>query len=188
MSSSGSTSSDNATTSYESNQSHHPLDRLQQLEQLYLRGAPYSEAFSLETLLDTIVCLYDECCNSTLRKDKVVSEFVEFGMFYTFFALFFCCILARPVVSRIKALRLCRDDFEILKVIGRGSFGEVAVVKLLNTDKIYAMKILNKWEMLKRAETACFKEERDVMVFGNRQWITNLHFAFQDDKNLVTFI
>jgi len=49
------------------------------------------------------------------------------------------------------------------------------------------MKILNKWEMLKRAETACFKEERDVMVFGNRHWITNLHFAFQDDKNLVIF-
>ena len=48
------------------------------------------------------------------------------------------------------------------------------------------MKILNKWEMLKRAETACFKEERDVMVFGDRQWITNLHFAFQDDKNLVS--
>lgn len=168
MSSSGSTSSDNAT-SHEAIQSQHPLNRLRQLEQLYLCGAPYSEAFSLETLLDTVVCLYDECCNSTLRKDKVVSEFVEF---------------ARPVVSRIKALRLCRDDFEVLKVIGRGSFGEVAVVKLLNTDKIYAMKILNKWEMLKRAETACFKEERDVMVFGNRHWITNLHFAFQDDKNL----
>lgn len=47
------------------------------------------------------------------------------------------------------------------------------------------MKILNKWEMLKRAETACFKEERDVMVHGNRQWITNLHYAFQDERNLV---
>lgn len=46
------------------------------------------------------------------------------------------------------------------------------------------MKILNKWEMLKRAETACFREERDVLVFGNRKWITNLHYAFQDDTNL----
>ena len=46
------------------------------------------------------------------------------------------------------------------------------------------MKVLNKFEMLKRAETACYREERDVMVFGDRQWITNLHFAFQDDKNL----
>ena len=48
------------------------------------------------------------------------------------------------------------------------------------------MKILNKWEMLKRAETACFQEERDVLVFGDRRWITNLHFAFQDETNLVS--
>lgn len=41
------------------------------------------------------------------------------------------------------------------------------------------MKILNKWEMLKRAETACFKEERDVLVYGDRRWITHLHYAFQ---------
>ncbi|XP_069879313.1 serine/threonine-protein kinase MRCK alpha isoform X16 [Dipodomys merriami] len=46
------------------------------------------------------------------------------------------------------------------------------------------MKILNKWEMLKRAETACFREERDVLVNGDNQWITALHYAFQDDNNL----
>ncbi|MCL4128947.1 UNVERIFIED_CONTAM: hypothetical protein GTU68_025578, partial [Idotea baltica] len=38
--------------------------------------------------------------------------------------------------------------------------------------------------VLGRAETACFHEERDVLVFGNRRWITNLHYAFQDDTNL----
>jgi len=31
-------------------------------------------------------------------------------------------------------------------------FLQVAVVKLRNTDEVYAMKILNKWEMLMRAE------------------------------------
>ncbi|CAH2208073.1 jg1432, partial [Pararge aegeria aegeria] len=51
-------------------------------------------------------------------------------------------------------------------------------------DRVYAMKILNKWEMLKRADTACFQEERDVLVFGDRRWITNLHYAFQDEHNL----
>nr|XP_014347922.1 PREDICTED: serine/threonine-protein kinase MRCK alpha [Latimeria chalumnae] len=49
-------------------------------------------------------------------------------------------------------MRLHKEDFEILKVIGRGAFGEVAVVKLRNAEKVFAMKILNKWEMLKRAE------------------------------------
>lgn len=91
----------------------------------------------------------------------------------------------KPVASTVKSLRLTRDDFEIVKVIGRGAFGEVCVVKMKGTDKVFAMKILNKWEMLKRAETACFQEERDVLVYGDRRWITNLHYAFQDDSNLV---
>lgn len=90
------------------------------------------------------------------------------------------------MTSKIKSLRLCKEDFEILKVIGRGAFGEVCVVKMRNTDKVYALKILNKWEMLKRAETACFQEERDVLVFGDRRWITNLHYSFQDNTNLVS--
>lgn len=55
----------------------------------------------------------------------------------------------KQAVLNIKQLRLTRDDFEILKVIGRGAFGIVCVVKMVATNKIYAMKILNKWEMLK---------------------------------------
>lgn len=89
------------------------------------------------------------------------------------------------MATNVKSLRLTCEDFEILKVIGRGAFGEVAVVKMKKSEKVFAMKILNKWEMLKRAETACFKEERDVLVYGDRRWITNLHYAFQDDTNLV---
>ncbi|TRY64861.1 hypothetical protein DNTS_033454 [Danionella cerebrum] len=118
-------------------------------------------------------------------------------------------------------MRLHKEDFEILKVIGRGAFGErvsltchpvlpldpdksqagalcsslpihdylmiddlVAVVKVKRSDKVFAMKILNKWEMLKRAETACFREERDVLVNGDSQWITTLHYAFQDENFL----
>ena len=38
--------------------------------------------------------------------------------------------------------------------------------------------------MIKRQQTACFREERDVLILGNRDWITNLHFAFQDAQNL----
>ncbi|XP_037947588.1 serine/threonine-protein kinase Genghis Khan isoform X3 [Teleopsis dalmanni] len=130
---------------------------------------PDRKAISVEGLLDALLVLYDECCNSSLRREKTVSDFIK---------------LVKPVVSLIKHLRLSRDDFEIIKIIGRGAFGEVCVVRMIQTQNIYAMKILNKWEMLKRAETACFREERDVLVFGDRQWITNLHYAFQDDTNL----
>ncbi|CAJ0591780.1 unnamed protein product [Cylicocyclus nassatus] len=146
------------------------VGRLSQLEANYINGPSKSNtALSFEALLDTLICLYDECCSSTLRKEKCVAEFVE---------------SVKTVVTQAKELRLCRDDFELLKVIGKGAFGEVAVVRMRGVGEIYAMKILNKWEMLKRAETACFREERDVLVYGDRRWITNLHFAFQDEKNL----
>jgi serine/threonine-protein kinase MRCK len=90
----------------------------------------------------------------------------------------------RIPIALMKQLRLNKNDFETLKTIGRGAFGEVCLVRMKNSQEIYAMKILNKWEMLKRAETACFREERDVLVYGNRNWITNLHYAFQDETNL----
>lgn len=103
----------------------------------------------------------------------------------------------KPVVNRVKSSRLQRDDFEVIKVIGKGAFGEVAVVRQRSgsggtttaaaaaaPERIFAMKILHKWEMLKRAETACFREERDVLVHGDRRWITHLHYAFQDEEYL----
>ncbi|XP_027309462.1 serine/threonine-protein kinase MRCK alpha isoform X3 [Anas acuta] len=145
--------------------------RLKQLEQFILDGPTQSngQCFSVETLLDILICLYDECNNSPLRREKNILEYLEW---------------AKPFTSKVKQMRLHKEDFEILKVIGRGAFGEVAVVKLKNADKVFAMKILNKWEMLKRAETACFREERDVLVNGDNQWITTLHYAFQDENYL----
>ncbi|XP_016129571.1 serine/threonine-protein kinase MRCK alpha-like [Sinocyclocheilus grahami] len=145
--------------------------RLKKLEKLILDGPVQSngQCCSVETLLDVLICLYDECINSPLRREKNIAEFLEWTKSFT---------------SKVKQMRLHKEDFEILKVIGRGAFGEVAVVKVKSSDKVFAMKILNKWEMLKRAETACFREERDVLVNGDCQWITRLHYAFQDDNFL----
>ncbi|CAK9826126.1 Serine/threonine-protein kinase Genghis Khan [Anthophora retusa] len=148
--------------------------RLRQLESLFIGGPVQGEGrvghtFSIETLIDILLVLYDECCNSSFRREKTVSDFIEF---------------VKPVATCIKSLQLAREDFEIVKVIGRGAFGEVCVVRMRGSDKVFAMKILNKWEMLKRAETTYFREERDVLVYGDRRWITNLHYAFQDDNNL----
>ncbi|KAM6462732.1 serine/threonine-protein kinase MRCK beta isoform 7-T7 [Liasis olivaceus] len=145
--------------------------RLKKLEQLLLDGPRRNESvLSVEALLDLLVGLYTECSrDSPLRRDRLVSDFLEW---------------AKPFTQLVKEMQLHRDDFEIIKVIGRGAFGEVAVVKMKCTERIYAMKILNKWEMLKRAETACFREERDVLVNGDCQWITTLHYAFQDENYL----
>eukprot|EP00079_Xenopus_tropicalis_P012122 XP_002938754.2 PREDICTED: serine/threonine-protein kinase MRCK gamma [Xenopus tropicalis] len=145
--------------------------RLKELEDMILRGpqGPGIGSLSMETLIDALICLCHACNAAPLRRDKNVTEFLAW---------------AEPFSSKVKQMRLKRDDFEIVKVIGRGAFGEVAVVKMKGSGKIFAMKILHKWEMLKRAETACFREERDVLVKGDTQWIPSLHYAFHDDNYL----
>jgi serine/threonine protein kinase len=40
--------------------------------------------------------------------------------------------------------KITKDDFKIVKVIGRGTFGKVFMVKKRDTEKPYAMKVLKK--------------------------------------------
>ncbi|XP_060113498.1 myotonin-protein kinase isoform X2 [Heteronotia binoei] len=139
--------------------------RLKKLEELALDRS----VVGLETLVDLLLCVHHELSTSPLAQEKYIMEFLQW---------------AEPVTARLKELQLQREDFDILKVIGRGAFSEVAVVKMKRTSQVYAMKILNKWDMLKRGEVSCFREERDVLVNGDKQWITQLHFAFQDENYL----
>uniref|UniRef100_A0A8B9VZS5 Serine/threonine-protein kinase MRCK alpha n=1 Tax=Anas zonorhyncha TaxID=75864 RepID=A0A8B9VZS5_9AVES len=55
--------------------------RLKQLEQFILDGPTQSngQCFSVETLLDILICLYDECNNSPLRREKNILEYLEWG-------------------------------------------------------------------------------------------------------------
>lgn len=118
------------------------------------------KTLSVEALLDALIVLYDECCNSSLRREKTVNDFIE---------------LVKPVIQLIKNLRLSRDDFEVLKVIGRGAFGEVCVVRMTSTNQVFAMKILNKWEMLK--------------VSLPREFQSNFyHFHFFFSIRLIVFV
>ncbi len=58
--------------------------RLKKLEKLILDGPSQSigQCFSVETLLDILVCLYDECNNSPLRREKNILEFLDWGKAY----------------------------------------------------------------------------------------------------------
>ncbi|XP_063581056.1 serine/threonine-protein kinase MRCK alpha isoform X12 [Pongo abelii] len=167
--------------------------RLRQLEQFILDGPAQTngQCFSVETLLDILICLYDECNNSPLRREKNILEYLEWGKPLTY-ALGVACQQfpgGSPLLPAPALLRQLQGFWASELVVKACCFGllpllQVAVVKLKNADKVFAMKILNKWEMLKRAETACFREERDVLVNGDNKWITTLHYAFQDDNNL----
>lgn len=85
---------------------------------------------------------------------------------------------------RLKRTRLGKDDFESLKVIGRGAFGEVRLVQKKDTGHIYAMKILRKADMLRKEQVAHVRAERDILVEANNPWVVPLFYSFQDPVHL----
>ncbi|EDV28499.1 uncharacterized protein TRIADDRAFT_49578 [Trichoplax adhaerens] len=85
---------------------------------------------------------------------------------------------------RLKRARLSTEDFEPLKIIGRGAFGEVRLVQKKDTGHIYAMKILRKADMLEKEQVAHVRAERDVLVEADHAWVVKMFYSFQDAENL----
>lgn len=85
---------------------------------------------------------------------------------------------------RLKRSRLGVEDFEPLKVIGRGAFGEVRLVQKKDTGHVYAMKILRKADMLEKEQVAHVRAERDILVEADHQWVVKMYYSFQDPMNL----
>uniref|UniRef100_A0A669EMK5 non-specific serine/threonine protein kinase n=1 Tax=Oreochromis niloticus TaxID=8128 RepID=A0A669EMK5_ORENI len=90
----------------------------------------------------------------------------------------------KDLVSELRELQMKLDDFEKVKLIGKGAYGEVQLVRHKASKKVYAMKQLSKFEMIKRSDSAFFWEERHIMAFSNSPWVVQLCCAFQDDRHL----
>lgn len=88
----------------------------------------------------------------------------------------------QPRIRDLASWRTNYNDFDILKTIGKGAFGMVQLVRHIPSRKVYAMKLLNKHEMVKRSEPNCFWEERFILANANSDWIVKLYYAFQDSK------
>jgi hypothetical protein len=76
------------------------------------------------------------------------------------------------------------DDFELVRVIGKGSFGKVTLVRKKADNKLYAMKVLAKQNIIKRKQVEHTKTERNVLGKLNHPFIVKLHYAFQTEVKL----
>ncbi|KAF9530422.1 kinase-like domain-containing protein [Crepidotus variabilis] len=81
---------------------------------------------------------------------------------------------------RLRRTKIKLADFRTVKVIGKGAFGEVRLVQKVDTGKVYAMKSLQKAEMLKRDQLAHVRAERDVLAESTSSWVVQLFYSFQD--------
>nr|XP_033792041.1 rho-associated protein kinase 2 isoform X6 [Geotrypetes seraphini] len=124
---------------------------------------------NVESLLDGFNSLVLDLDFPALRKNKNIDNFLN---------------RYEKIVGTVRELQMKAEDYDVVKVIGRGAFGEVQLVRHKVSQKVYAMKLLSKFEMIKRSDSAFFWEERDIMAFANSPWVVQLFCAFQDEKYL----
>jgi hypothetical protein len=75
--------------------------------------------------------------------------------------------------------RVDLHDFLLLKVLGKGTFGKVMQVRKKDNGRVYAMKVLNKANVIRRKQVAHTQTERNVLGRIVHPFIVGLNFAFQ---------
>jgi len=76
------------------------------------------------------------------------------------------------------------EDFDLLHVIGKGSFGKVLQVRKKDNGKIYAMKVLNKKNILENNELEHTRTEKEILQKLIHPFLVNLNFCFQTPEKL----
>ncbi|KAK1245702.1 hypothetical protein MKX07_004771 [Trichoderma sp. CBMAI-0711] len=80
--------------------------------------------------------------------------------------------------------KLSIDDFDLLTLVGKGSFGKVMQVRKKDTGRIYAIKTIRKAKIITRSEVTHTLAERSVLAQINNPFIVPLKFSFQSPEKL----
>ncbi|KAL4445496.1 hypothetical protein ABPG74_004570 [Tetrahymena malaccensis] len=76
------------------------------------------------------------------------------------------------------------EDFNLVKVIGKGSYAKVVLVKKKEDGRVYAIKILKKSYIEQKKQVEHIKTERNILVDADHPFIIKLHYSFQNERKL----
>ncbi|KAI1190526.1 serine/threonine-protein kinase sck1 [Nemania serpens] len=96
-------------------------------------------------------------------------------------------IYVEAVYQRTEKKHYGPDDFQILRLIGKGTFGQVYQVRKKDSNRIYAMKVLSKKVIVQKKEVAHTVGERNILVrtaTSESPFIVGLKFSFQTQNDL----
>ncbi|CAI2302317.1 unnamed protein product [Caenorhabditis sp. 36 PRJEB53466] len=86
--------------------------------------------------------------------------------------------------TRLRRQKMSKNHFNVISHIGLGAFGKVSLVRKKDTGKVYAMKSLEKADVIMKQQAAHVKAERDILAEADSPWIVRLFFSFQDESCL----
>ncbi|XP_063306866.1 serine/threonine-protein kinase greatwall [Pelobates fuscus] len=76
------------------------------------------------------------------------------------------------------------EDFTILKPISRGAFGKVYIARRKNTNKLYAVKVVKKADMINKNMVHQIQAERDALALSKSPFIVHLYYSLQSANNI----
>lgn len=77
-----------------------------------------------------------------------------------------------------KAIR--KDELEVLRTLGAGTFGRVKLVRHKSTNKPYAMKVLQKAQVVAYGQQKNVMNERNVLMAVDHPFVLKLESTFKD--------
>ncbi|XP_056650847.1 serine/threonine-protein kinase 32C isoform X5 [Monodelphis domestica] len=92
----------------------------------------------------------------------------------------------RPVFDEREDVNF--DHFQILRAIGKGSFGKVCIVQKRDTEKMYAMKYMNKQQCVERDEVRNVFRELEILQDLEHVFLVNLWYSFQDEEDMFMVV
>ncbi|KAK1166629.1 serine/threonine-protein kinase 32C-like [Acipenser oxyrinchus oxyrinchus] len=92
----------------------------------------------------------------------------------------------RPVFDEKEDVNF--DHFQILRAIGKGSFGKVCIVQKRDTEKMYAMKYMNKQQCIERDEVRNVFRELEILQEIEHVFLVNLWYSFQDEEDMFIVV
>uniref|UniRef100_H2LBT9 non-specific serine/threonine protein kinase n=1 Tax=Oryzias latipes TaxID=8090 RepID=H2LBT9_ORYLA len=87
-------------------------------------------------------------------------------------------------VSAQTCLKPCELDFEMIKLISNGAYGAVYLVRHKETKQRFAMKKINKQNLMLRNQIQQAFVERDILTFAENPFVVSMYCSFETRRHL----
>lgn len=135
------------------------------------------------------------CCTSKISKTAMITNMIQSlnqflqellaspeTKYHELFRSF--CSEGRVSSNEKFSDQLCIYDFQLLSVVGKGSYGKVMQARKKDSGKIYAIKVLLKKDLKKQTQITHTQTERHILGAVTHPFICSLRYAFQNRTKL----